>query len=388
MIVSPRNKRNPASERIDILHLTSAHPVSDTRIFVKEARALAEAGFRVAVAGPGDVIGQKNKDQVQVFTLARPESRLARFTSFGRTLYRFSVEMNPRVVHIHDPDLLLLTWCLKQRGIKIVYDVHEEFPKAVLSRAWLGPLIIRRGVAKLIDMLEQCAARWVDGIVLADTQLAHRFPLDRSVITRNYLDMSEWSTTLPASNEITQPLRSIYVGDISEARGLTRMCDAIQEAHEAGIKATLELVGCISDTQRKTITNHPAARHIIQHGWGTRTEVSEKLATSDIAFCLLEPTPAYREALPVKVLEYIVSGLQVIATDLPRLRSETLLKDAIHFVPWDAPKGAWGAAIGHANTTDRARQERLKQVVSEHYNWANEADRLVAFYDGLLKTET
>ncbi|SFR64614.1 glycosyltransferase [Litoreibacter janthinus] len=384
MSINTENKRDPASGRIDILHLTSAHPVSDTRIFVKEARALADAGYRVAVAGPGDITGHQTKDHVQVFTLARPKGRLARFTSFARSLYRFSVDMSPRVVHIHDPDLLLLAWFLKRHGIKTVYDVHEEFPKAILSRAWLGPLIIRRVAAQLVDRLERSAAGWLDGIVLADKQLADRFPQDRSVVTRNYLDMSEWPTTLPAPKEITPPLRCIYVGDISEARGLTRMCDAIHEANEAGIEATLELVGRISDTQRDTISNHPSARHIIQHGWGTRSEVASKLATSDIAFCLLEPTPAYREALPVKVLEYIVSGLQVIATDLPRLRSETLLNGAIHFVPWDAPKGALGAAIGKAKTTDRARQEQLQQVVIDHYNWANEAARLNDFYDRLL----
>jgi hypothetical protein len=366
------------------LHLTSAHSVTDTRIFVKEATSLAEAGFRVAVAGPGDVNCQQTINQVSVFSIERPGGRFARFSSFALKLYRFCTRMNPRVVHIHDPDLLLLSWWLKRRGIKIVYDVHEDFPKAVLSRTWLGPAIARRGTAKLVEMLEQSAASWLDGIVLADSQLANRFPLDRSIVARNYLSVSEWPTKFLAPKEELSSLKCIYVGDISEARGLTRMCDAIQEAHEAGIPATLELVGHINDSQIHSISKHPANRHIKLHGWGTRSEVAEKLASSDIAFCLLEPTPAYREALPVKVLEYIASGLIVIATDLPRLRRETLLKEAIHFVPWEAESGSLGAAIATVASSSSARKEHLKNVIIGHFNWSSEATRLVEFYFSVL----
>lgn len=369
---------------MDILHLTSAHPVSDTRIFVKEARALSDAGYRIAVAGPGDTTDEQNTDKIRVNTFMRPKGRLARFTSFALTLYKFSVATNPRVVHIHDPDLLLVAWALKRRGVKVVYDVHEEFSKAILSRAWLGPMFIRRGTAKLIDKLEKSATLWLDGAVLADTQLADRFPPDRSVVVRNYLDMSEWSVDLPPQRENLQPLRCIYVGDISEARGLTRMCDAIHEASHVGIKVTLELVGQISEAQRNTIKNHPAASNVLLSGWGTRSDVAKKLATSDIAFCLLEPTPAYCDALPVKVLEYIVSGLHVIATDLPRLRREALLKDAIQFVPWDAQAGALGLAIAQGKKSNPAQRQRLQNAVIEHYNWANEAKTLIDFYERLM----
>lgn len=372
------------SKRVDILHLTSAHSVSDTRIFVKEARALSRAGYRVAVAGPGKVLSQQTVNRVQVHTLKCPSNRLARFTSFARNLYCLSIKINPRVIHIHDPDLLIIGWLLKRRGIKIVYDVHEEFPKAILSRTWLGPPIFRRGVARGVDKIEQSAARWLDGVVLADKQLAPRFPSNKSVVIRNYLDMSEWPTTTASQGEDSQTLRCIYVGDISEARGLTRMCDAIHEAHGLGIKVTLELVGQVNECQHNTISKHPAARHIINYGWGTRSQVAEKLATSDIAFCILEPTPAYQEALPVKVLEYIVSGLRIIATDLPRLRTETLLKDAIQFVPWDAPIGALGAAIAQLSTSNLAQRKRLQNIVIDNYNWAGEANQLIDFYDRLL----
>lgn len=376
--------RNLSSGRIDILHLTSAHPVSDTRIFVKEARALSNAGYLVAVAGPGDTTDEQNRDKIQVNTFLRPKGRLARFTSFALTLYRFSVGMNPRVVHIHDPDLLLIAWFLKRRGVKIVYDVHEEFSKAILSRAWLGPMFIRRETAKLTNKLEKYATRWMDGVVLADTQLADKFPPDRSVVVRNYLDMSEWQTELPQQEASPRPLRCIYVGDISEARGLTRMCDAIHEASNLGINVTLELVGRVSEAQRNTIKNHPAASNVLLSGWGTRSDVAKKLATSDVAFCLLEPTPAYCDALPVKVLEYIVSGLHVISTDLPRLRREALLKDAIQFVPWDAQTGALGFAIAQGKKSDPAQRQRLQNAVIEHYNWANEGKILIDFYDRLM----
>lgn len=374
------------TKRVDILHLTSAHPVSDTRIFVKEARTLAGAGYQTAILGPSDVPANRQvKEFVQVYTLKRPQNRFARFTTFARKLYRTAVFINPQIVHIHDPDLILIAWLMKRRGIKIVYDVHEDFPKAILSRSWLGPRIVRNLIAKCLVKLEQNAAIWLDGIVLADTQLTRRFPIERSVVVRNYLDMREWKAPFLSERDHVQPLKCIYVGDISEPRGLTRMCDAIQEATASGLNASLELIGHVSQTQKEAIANHPAAPHIVVHGWGTRSEVASKLARSNIAFCLLEPNPAYREALPVKVLEYIASGLSVVATDLPRLRQESLLEDAIQFVPWDAPSGTLANAISKAGAADKEQRQRMQAIVNKHYNWLSEAGRLIKLYERLLK---
>jgi len=54
---------------MDVLHVTSAHVVKDTRIFVKEARALAKAGFNVGVVGPGPTHLETRSEGVALITL-------------------------------------------------------------------------------------------------------------------------------------------------------------------------------------------------------------------------------------------------------------------------------------------------------------------------------
>ncbi|MDB4558949.1 glycosyltransferase [Amylibacter sp.] len=369
---------------LDILHLTSAHPVQDTRIFVKEARALAASGFAVGILGPGDKSDQWDADGVSIHTLPRPSSRKARFSSFAKALFLYSLSLKPKVVHLHDPDLLLLAPKFQRRGVKVVYDVHEEFPKAILSRAWLGPIWIRRIVAKLFDGMEIFALRWLDGVVLADTQLARRFEDANSVVVRNFLDLFEWQSR-PSQRAPSGAIRCIYVGDITIARGLDRMCEAIAEVRGRGLTIHLDLIGPISPANRKRVEAHAVGQSITIHGRMSRKQVARSLSQSDIALCLLQPLPAYQEALPVKVLEYFVSCLPVVATDLPRLREEVTLAEGLTLVGWNADDGALGQSIITAVGMSNARRSDLRKSVVGHYNWANEAGKLVAFYQALFE---
>ena len=370
--------------KVDIVHLTSAHSILDTRIFVKEARALEEAGFIVAVVGPGDATVKRQIDGIQLYSITRPSNRLQRFTSFSLKLYQTVLKIHPKVVHIHDPDLLNMGLFLRRHGIKVVYDVHEDFPQALLSRTWRGPMPIRHIVAWLVRIYENLSAKWLDGLVLADAQISDHIKSNSTVIVRNYLEVGEWSTDVLENNRRAQTLRAIYVGDISEARGLSRMCDAIYTARQMGLEITLDLIGPISNSIRETVGRHPAAPYILLHGWGSRAEVAKMMRESDIAFCLLQPTPAYVDALPVKVLEYIISGLPIVATDLPRLRKEIALAGAFQFVGCNAASEDIVGAIRKAVSINANERSRLQKSVIKNYNWSNEAMKLISFYETLL----
>ncbi len=363
--------------RLDILHVTSAHIVQDTRIFIKEARALADAQLKTGILGPGKAKARAQCRGIELITLRAPTTRLARFTIFALRLDKIVRKSRPKVVHIHDPDLLFLARIWKWYGIKIVYDVHEDFPKAVLSRSWLGPQWVRGLVSALIDKVEGGSVRWVDGFVLADTHLAARFHGCHSVVVRNYLEAEEW-TVSPKPRPDGNPIQCIYVGDITAARGVFRMCDA---AYAAAGQIHLNLVGPIPDTLRAKVEEHPASPWITLYGRRNRMEVAGLLNKADVALCLPKPTPAYVDALPVKILEYLYNQLPVVATQLPRLERETFLREGLFLVPWTAPSSAVADAVFEAANSP---QPDLSGVVHEHYNWKNEAAKLVKFYTSLL----
>lgn len=363
--------------RLDVLHVTSAHVVRDTRIFVKEARALADAALKVGIVGPGAIEDHTNYQNIELITIPAPTSRLARFTTFALRLDKIVRRHQPKVVHIHDPDLLGIARIWKRRGIKIVYDVHEDFPKALLSRAWLGPHWVRKIASTLVNQMETRATRWVDGFVFADRHLATRFQGCHGVVVRNYLETSEWPE-LPRQGPAEDQIRCVYVGDITVARGVFRMCEA---TYAAAGQIHLHLAGPIPKDLRIKVEAHPAKSWITLHGRKSRSEVAELLSKADVALCLPQPTPAYVDALPVKILEYLYNHLPVVATQLPRLERETHLQSGLFLVPWAASSQDIVQAI---STAAQARRPDLRNMLERHYNWQNEAKELVRFYRSFL----
>ena len=53
-----------------VVHLTSRHPADDVRIFLKECRSLANAGFEVHLVAPGAVEQTRDGVAVHGFTPA------------------------------------------------------------------------------------------------------------------------------------------------------------------------------------------------------------------------------------------------------------------------------------------------------------------------------
>ena len=367
---------------MDVLHLTSAHVVRDTRIFIKEAQSLAAAGFRVGILGPGERHETTQESGVELITLPRPRTRAARFTVFMRALKREVIALRPRCVHIHDPDLLIIGRSLSAQGILVVYDVHEDYGKALLSRTWIGPRGLRKLASRLARRAERRAIGWLSGIVLADDQLRPHFAAARHlVVVRNFVRTEEWRDIAIEAHH--GPPRCLYVGDITEARGLWQMCGAIADQNLARSGVELDLIGPIAGSLASQLA---ASSRLRLHGRQPREEVARLMAQASVGFCLLEPTPAYREALPVKVLEYLAAGLPVVCTTLPRLASETALHEGLVMVDWPARPSEVALAVKTAAAIAPEVRTSLRNRVLREYSWDGEAKKLVEFYHGILGT--
>jgi len=108
--------------------LTTVHVPFDGRIFHKEAKSLARAGYDVVL------IARHTKaetiDGVRIVPVPEPRSRFRRMTSVTWKLYRQAVREDADVYHFHDPELMIVGLLLKVRGKKVVWDVHEHYPTA------------------------------------------------------------------------------------------------------------------------------------------------------------------------------------------------------------------------------------------------------------------
>jgi glycosyltransferase involved in cell wall biosynthesis len=115
------------------------------------------------------------------------------------------------------------------------------------------------------------------------------------------------------------PVRIIYAGSISEARGRDLMLQAMARVNQEACIATLTLLGA-SEAQYDYCTNIAAslgiehAVRVIRRVPGS--QVPEYLRDADYGLCLWQDEEYWRFNPPTKLFEYLVAGLPVLASNI------------------------------------------------------------------------
>jgi len=366
-----------------IVFLTTVHPRNDTRIFFKEARSLAgrfpgEVLLMVA-DGHGHDAGESGT--VAVRDLGSLEGGRIRRALLGpRRAWSAIRRINPVVVHFHDPELIPLGIALKLSGCRVIYDVHEDVPRQILSKDWL-PALIRRPVAAAMGAVEFSAARVFDAVVAATPSIAKRFPAAKTVTIQNYPILRELEAAVPVPYA-ERPLHFVYPGVIAAIRGAEEMIRAVHLLGDlAGVK--LELAGGINPSDyASTLRALPGWESVVYHGEVARAGVARMLGTARAGLVVHHPVPNEVEAQPIKLYEYMSEGLPVIASDFPLLREIVegcgcgLLVD-----PMDprAIANAMRWILDHPLEAERMG-ERGREAVERSCSWDQEAAKLVELY--------
>src|SRR5690349_20491338 len=166
-------------------HISVVHRAWDTRIFHKECRALADAGYEthLLIGGPAD---PAPVDGVHVHSLSDDPSRPRARKQWRRMARatRIALSLRPSIYHLHDPHLIPLGLGLKLLGAPVVYDRHEDFPAHARSKL-AGHPVRARAKALLWRALEWVAARTFDGFVCASADLTAPLPAEPTIVVSN-----------------------------------------------------------------------------------------------------------------------------------------------------------------------------------------------------------
>lgn len=369
-----------------IIHFTTVHPRGDTRIRVKETASLAEglgAGVALYVQdGKGPERDEVSGVEI-VDTGPPPRGRARRMVLGAWRMYRAVRSAQPQVAHFHDPELIPVGLALKVSGIKVVYDVHEDVPRQILGKHWVSPWL-RRPVAWAAEAFEWLAGQVFDGVVAATPTIARRFPDNKTVTVQNFPILAELVAPDPVPYG-QRPPHFAYVGGITGIRGSREIVEAIGQVAEP--ECRLQLAGGFSPTAHgEELAALPGWKRVVFHGWASRLEVAAILGNVRAGLVVLHPTKNYPDAYPVKMFEYMVAGLPVIASDFPLWREIVdgagcgLLVDPL------APAAIAEAMewlLAHPEEAE-AMGRRGRQAVERQYNWAPEAEKLISLYRRLL----
>lgn len=365
-----------------VLHLSSVHPASDVRLLGKECATLAAAGHRVELWGHhprSEVIAG-----VVIHPLPPVASRLQRMVWLPCVLLVASLRRRADFHHLHDPELLPLGMLLALTGRRVIYDIHEDVPGAIMTKYWIPP-VWRRLLAWSVDLIERAAMQMLTGFIPATPAIARRFPPARTQVVQNLPRLEEFSAP-PGPRQPTQDEAVFaYVGVISEMRGVREMLDALAltPAH-----FRLVFMGEMSPaTLLDEMRQHPAWSKVTYLGQRPREEAARLMMSAHAGLVLFHPAPNHTESQPNKLFEYMAAGLPIIASDFPFWRALIAGEGCGLLVDPLDPAAISRAmiAVTQDPTEAAAMSRRGRAAVFERLNWSTEGARLVDFYTRLAE---
>ncbi len=323
-----------------------------------------EAGYRVIDTGPR-------------------LRRLKRMSLGGWRMFRAVLRQEPCIAHFHDPELIPWGVLLSFFGIKVIYDVHEDYPEAV-SENYRLPTVVRQILPPVVRFVEWATTPFFSAIVTVTPQIQNRFPKGKTVLVRNWPLVREFHE--PAGRPMQKrPFEFAYIGTITRNRNIMGMISAIDVVQETG--ACLRLAGDFPiEADREAALQHPGWRHVNFEGWVSRDGIADILANARAGLVVLKPVEHEMLTLPIKLFEYMAAGVPVIASDFPLWREIIDNAGCGLLVDPDKPEEIAAAMRWMLESPDDAEAmgQRGRAAVLAQFNWEQEAETLIDTYETIL----
>ncbi len=373
------------------VHVSTLHPASDPRILHRQCVTLARAGARVTYLGTHgedcEVEGVQLRSVGRLEAGARGRARALDRVIRGRRVMHAAAELQPDVIHLHDPELLAIVRSLRRRcSARIVFDSHEDSVAHMLQKPYL-PRPTRRAAAVSLDLVQRLAVRRLDAVVTADEGVAHRFRRigAEPVVLHNFVRQDLFDGVQPPES----PAHDLaYHGSLP--RTYLQTCFAVDDALcRLGRQARWLFVARLIDADQgwaaAEVARRGAEDRFQFHPRVPHTAIAETIVQARLGIIPLPDLPKFHSNIPTKLFEFMALGMPVVLSDLPPTRHFVAAGDAaVAVLPDDAE--AYAFAIDEL-LSDPRRCERMgesgRAQVAGGLNWRAEARKLVALYERL-----
>lgn len=297
---------------VKVCHVTSVHQRYDTRIFHKECTSLAKAGYDVILL-VADNKAPEVRNGVKIISADfKPKSRWDRIMHSSSVMFKYAMQVNAEIYHLHDPELLPVAERLKQSGKKVIFDSHEDVPAQILNKYWI-PKYLRKPCALAYSSYANTILRNVDFIVGVTPHLVKKLLLINPHV--------EMITNFPILGTCRQTTAKEHCANvIAFAGGVTEQwChEVILQAIE-DVDVKYKLAGPSRDDYIQKLKRYTSWGKVDYMGKISHENVAEMFRQSAIGMAVLQYSPnsngKHGTLGNTKLFEYMMSGLPVICTD-------------------------------------------------------------------------
>jgi glycosyltransferase involved in cell wall biosynthesis len=265
-------------------------------------------------------------------------------------------------------------------GKKVVYDVHEDYGKSILSKHYI-PRFLKQILSFSFNFIEKCSVPFFDLTIAATDHIQKKFSNKRAITIHNY----PLPQTNSKKNSISETFKIIYPGPISSIRGITSVFDAIARLGIANIE--LILIGdFVPSSYKEYLMKFKAWENVSYKGVVSHEEVIRSIASADLGIECSLPVPNYLYAESNKIFEYMSVGIPVLCSNLPRIQE--IVEGSLCGLcvnPNNPDEIAKAIAYLYAHPEIREQMGKSgRHAVMTKYNWEHESTRLLQAYQELI----
>lgn len=374
----------------------------DTRV-EKEAISLLEGGHEVAIAsicftdkpfvsGYRDISIYKKRISRFVYKSSAVALQFPFYFNFWiRYIREVRKDFPFDVIHIHDLPLAAVGSRMKKKmGVKMVLDLHENYPALVAASPYSthlpGKILIS---VKRWRKYEKAQLHFADQVVAVVEEMADRVtalgaPAEKVNIVPNLPSLEELHFVKEKGDENYMTL--FYSGGINYHRGLQVILRALPGLVRKRDNIRLWIVGNGSYLgQLKDLARDlGVSDYIVFWGWKPHPEMFALLAKSDLALIPHLRSEQTDNSSPNKLFDYMYYEKPILASDcrsVSRILHEANCGRTYRDSDPDHFTEVCNAIIDHP---DRKKMgEEGRKAVLEKYNWSRSAKALLALYKKL-----
>jgi len=369
---------------IHAVHLSTVHHPHDTRILYRECGSLVKNDYQVSLL----VCSDESVDigGINVIRFPMPKSRRERMTSTAYKFIQKAIQLDADIYHFHDPELAPWMLLLRLRGKKVIFDVHENIMGSISDRSWipkpLRPIVLTAMKICLPIIMNQFE------VVFAERSYPSAYPWVKNyTIICNFPNIEFFPKKTIENN--FQKFSIVYVGSITESRGIVDILDALLILKNRRIEVDFYLIGkanLAKDQDIKGLIDERNLSNVHVLGYIPQPEALEIVSRCHLGLAVLHPVKNYLLSYPTKIFEYMGCNLAFLTSDFP-LYQEIIDKWQCGYTvqPESHVKLADAIEFCYANISILLEiGARGRKAVESEYNWSHEERNLLGLYEQIL----